>query len=143
MSFGFSPNDCFAGANLTYRLIRALSETRGASLEYQQAIEELGSIQQTFLQVSQMRASNVLSQATINAASHIVLSSMELIGVFLERTQKYKRKLCGHEGRSSGLATSWHKMGWALFKTEELKALRDALHLKLSAISVLLSSSHL
>lgn len=143
MSFGYSVGDFIGGANLTYRLIKALSETQGASVEYQEAIHELGSIQQTFLQVSQMKASNVLCQATINAASHIVLSSMELIGSFLERAKKYQRKLSGYNSGSSVVNGSWRKMGWALFKSDELKALRDALHLKLTAIGVLLSSARL
>jgi len=85
VSFGYSFGDFVAGANLSYRLIRALSETRGASHEYQKAINELASMQQTFLQVGQMRPSSTLSQAAINAASHIVLSSVNLIAEFQRR----------------------------------------------------------
>jgi hypothetical protein len=95
MSFGYSFGDFVAGANLSYRLIRALSETRGASLEYQEAISELASMQHTFLQVGQMRPSSTLSRATINAASHIVLSSVNLIAEFLEKTKKYQEQFCG------------------------------------------------
>lgn len=143
MSFGYSVGNCIAGANLTYRLIRALSETRGASIEYQEAIQQLGSIQHTFLQVSQMRASNLLSQATINAASHIVQSSMELIASFLDRTKKYKEMLCGRNNALSVLTGSWQKMGWTLFKNDELKTLSNTLHIKLTAIAVLLSAAQL
>jgi hypothetical protein len=80
MSFGYSIGDFFAGANLSYQLIKALSGTRGACIEYQEAIAELGCLQQTFLQVGRMTTNPNLSPATINAASHIVLSSMSLIG---------------------------------------------------------------
>ena len=142
MSFGYSVGDFIAGANLTYRLIHALSETQGATLEYQEALRELSSIQQTFLQVSQMRSSSVLSQATINAASHIVISSLEIIGNFLERTKVYQRRLSDGSGRSV-VADSWRKVGWALFKKEELKCLRDSLHMKLTAVGVLLSTAQL
>jgi hypothetical protein len=98
MSFGYSVGDFIAGANLSYRLIKALSETQGAFLEYQEAIAEVASLQQMFLQqmfltVSQMRANSTLSQATINSAQLIVMSSMELIGAFLAKTQKYRERL--------------------------------------------------
>ncbi|KAI9643703.1 hypothetical protein NHQ30_008326 [Ciborinia camelliae] len=141
MSFGYSVGDFLTGANLTYRLIRALSESKGASIEYQEAIAELGTMQQTFLQISQMKVSDRVSQATVNAASHIVLSSMKIIGDFLMRTEKYREKLCGR-GSGNSLSDSWQKMGWVLFKKEELKILRDSLQLKLSSISVLIATSH-
>jgi len=132
--------DFIAGANLSYRLIKALSETQGASIEYQEAIAELGSLQQTFLQVGQMKPNPTLSRATINAASCIVLSSVSLIGEFLSKTQKYRERLYG--GRSGNtVSDSWQKMGWVLFKKEELKALKEALHLRLANIAVLLSTA--
>ena len=79
-------------------------------MEYQEAMHELTNIQQTFLQVSQMRVSNILSLATINAASHIVLSSVEIIGKFLERTKRYQQRL----GRGNGtvmIMDSWYRIG--------------------------------
>lgn len=142
MSFGYSIGDFIAGANLSYRLIKALSETQGASTEYQEAIAELATLQQTFLQVSQLRASKTLPQATINGASEIVMSSMELIGAFLAKTQKYRERLCG-KGNGNKVSDSWQKMGWVLFKKEELRRLRDELHLKLSHISLLLATAQM
>ena len=140
--FGYGVGDFITGANLAYRLIHALSTTQGASVEYQEAMHELTSIQQTFLHVGQMRASNILSPATVNAASHIIISSMEVIGKFLDRTKMYQQRL-GRSNRSVMVMDSWCRIGWALFKKEELKSLRDTLHVKLSAINVLLSSAQL
>lgn len=142
MSFGYSFGDFVAGANISYRLIQVLTESQGASLEYQEAIGELGTLQQTFLQVAYMRPSKNLSQATINAASHIVLSSMELIGNFLTKTKGYRERLCGR-GNGNAVSDSWQKMGWVLFQKEELRELRDTLHLKLSNIGILLSTAQL
>lgn len=127
---------------MSYRLIKALSETQGACHEYQEAIAELASLQQTFLQVGYMQPCKTLSRATINAAAHIVLSSMTLIGDFLAKTQKYRERM-SQSGSGHALSDSWQKMGWALFKMEELKALKDALHLRLSNINVLLSAAQL
>jgi hypothetical protein len=140
MSFGYSIGDFIAGANLSYRLIKALSETQGAFLEYQEAIAEISNLQQMFLTVSQMRPNSTLSQATINMAQLIVMSSMDLIGAFLATTQKYRERLCGRR-TGNGVSDSWAKMGWVLFKKEELKRLKDELHLKLSHISLLLATA--
>jgi hypothetical protein len=142
MSFGYSFGDFVAGANLSYRLIRALSETRGASLEYQEAINELASMQHTFLQVGQMRPSSTLSWATINAASYIVLSSVNLIAEFLEKTKKYREHFCG-SGSGNAVSDGWRKMGWVLFKSDELKVLRDSLYVKMANIALLLSTAQL
>jgi len=139
MSFGYSIGDFIAGANLCYKLIRALSETRGASVEYQEAILELGCIQQTFFQVGHMLSNPNLSIATVNAASHIVMSSIDMIGDYLEKTKKYRQTLSGHRS-GNAISDSWQKMGYALFKKEELKSLRDSLNLKISSISVLLTT---
>jgi hypothetical protein len=88
MSFGYSLGDFIAAANLSYQLIRVLSETKGACLEYQEAMMELGAMQQAFLQVSQMKHSDLLSRATTNSASHIVMSAMDIIADFLERSKQ-------------------------------------------------------
>ena len=62
-------------------------------MEYQEAMSELGALQQTFLQVGSLQPSHCLSQATINAAAYIVLSSVELIGEFLERLRNIAKDL--------------------------------------------------
>jgi hypothetical protein len=108
MSFGYSLSDFVAGANMTYRLIRALSKTKGACIEYQEAMSELGALQQTFLQVGYLRPSDTLSQATINAAAYIVLSSVELIREFLRKTQKYRQRF-SRSGPGSAVSDSWQK----------------------------------
>jgi hypothetical protein len=140
MSFGFSVGDFLAGANLAYRLIRALSETRGARMEYQEVIDELGCIQQTFLQVEHMSSSNIFCQATINAISHIMNSSIDVMARFLEQTEKYRQSLSSNGGQSLA-AESWRKIGWSLFKKEELTSLRDTLQTRLTAINILVSTA--
>lgn len=142
MSFGFSVGDFIAGAELAYKLIRALSETQGATMEYQEAIQELGCIQQTFLHVGHMRASNLFSQATLNAIACMVHSSKEIMARFLEKTEKYRRSLSGTGGTSSRAADSWRKIGWSLYKKQELVDLKTSLRTRLMAISVLVSTAN-
>jgi hypothetical protein len=89
-----------------------------------------------------MQQSSDVSRATINAAAHIVLSSVTLIGDFLDRTKKYRDRISGTRRRNV-VSDSWQKMGWVLFRKEELKALRNALHLRLANIAVLLSTAQM
>ena len=127
--------------SLTYKLIRVLSDSCGASDEYQEAMLELSAMQQAFLQVNQMCNSPIIPQATINSASHIVMSAMDIISEFLERSKTYQRKLGQPNATETG--SSWCKVGWALFKKEELVQLRDSLHARLSSVSILLSAAAL
>ncbi|KAM5348874.1 hypothetical protein ACJ41O_008697 [Fusarium nematophilum] len=139
MSFGYSVGDVIAGANLTYRLLRIMADTKGASVEYLEAMSELSAMQQAFLQISQIRSHEMLPPATVNAASHIVLSSMDTIAKFLERTKHYQRQL--EDPRASAFQNSWYKVGWTLYRSHELCALRDALHSRLTSVQVLLSAA--
>ncbi|KAL3431279.1 hypothetical protein BDV09DRAFT_188560 [Aspergillus tetrazonus] len=67
MSFGFSVGDVIAGASLAYKLYQILSETRGASREYQSLMTKLLIVHKVLLQVEQLRAANQLAQSTLNA----------------------------------------------------------------------------
>jgi hypothetical protein len=111
-------------------------------MEYQQAMLELGAMQQVFLQIGHMRPNHTLSRATINAAAYIALSSVELIGGFLKKTEKYRERMggCGSSNVGSG---SWPKMGWVLFDKNELKELKDSLHWRLTNIAALFSTAEM
>ncbi|KAI6567900.1 hypothetical protein MCOR03_000789 [Pyricularia oryzae] len=127
MSFGYSVGDLIAGANMTNKLIRIMSGTSGARIEYQEAMAELCAMQDAFIQISRMhRASDVrlFPQATVNAVSVIVIQSIDTIGKFLKRTKSYHKAI--GRGEACGVEGSWRKVGWALFKEHELKELRDS-----------------
>ena len=53
-----------------------------------------------------------------------------------------REQLCGRRPNSYVLA-SWQKMGWALFKKDKLRQLRDELHFKLSYISLLFGTAQM
>ncbi|KAK3936798.1 hypothetical protein QBC46DRAFT_394230 [Diplogelasinospora grovesii] len=139
MSFGYSVGDVMGGANLAYQLLRIMADTKGASREYQEAMSELGAIQQAFIQVSHMKSHEMMPQATINGAEHIVMSSMDTLAKFLERTKTYQRRLSNPHDRS--FQSSWCKVGWTLYKAHELRALRDTLHSKLTSVNTLLMAA--
>lgn len=147
MSFGFSVGDLIGAANLTYRLIKALHGSQDAGQEYRDAIEELGAVQQALIRVSSLGSNKNFPRATFESASCIIMGSMDIIQQFLDRTKKYDRSLGGislplSSGRS-GFSQSWRKMGWTLFKADDMKKLREALHARLSALSVLLAAANL
>ena len=140
MSFGFSVGDFVAAANLAYKLVLALSESSGSSMEYQQLIQDLSCVHRTLLQVEQMKGANQLNQSTINALIYQVNSTKIPMQAFLEKTEKY-RKALGGGGSSTIMKDSWRKIGWSLHKKEEVKALRDLLQLRLLSMNVLLSTA--
>jgi hypothetical protein len=58
----------------------------------------------------------------------------------LAKTQKYRERLNGRES-GNAVSDSWQKMGWVLFKKDELKALKEALHVKLTSVSLLIDTA--
>jgi len=128
-------------ANLTYRLIKALHGSHDAGDDYRAAIDELGCMQQAFIRVSCLGANQNVSKATFDSASFIVMGSMEVIESFLAKTKKYDRRLGGLG--TSGIAQNLRKVGWTLYKAEDMKKLRETLHARLSSLSVLLAAANL
>ncbi|KAH0537933.1 hypothetical protein FGG08_005415 [Glutinoglossum americanum] len=66
---------------------------------------------------------------------------MDIIQPFLDRTKKYDRRL-GNLG-SSGFAHGLGKVGWTLFKAEDMKKLKETLHARLSVLGVLIAAANL
>lgn len=88
-----------------------------------------------------MRASNLFCQATLNAISYTVDSSREVMARFLEKTEKYRRSLSRNGLRTSLTRDSWRKIGWSLYKKQELVDLKTTLQTKLMAINILVSTA--
>ncbi|TLD23879.1 hypothetical protein PspLS_06316 [Pyricularia sp. CBS 133598] len=123
-------------ANTTYKLIRVLSDTRGACIKYQEAMPELCAMQQAFIQVSQMSSdrSGLMPRATVKSASFISYRAQPITSDV--SPGKMRR------GISGSIEGSWCKVGWTLFKKDELRELRDLLHARLASINTLLSAAH-
>jgi hypothetical protein len=56
--------------------------------------------------------------------------------------KKYRQILC-ENGKGQMVLDSWRKIGWVMFKSEELKELKSTLHLKMTNIGILLSAAQL
>ncbi|KAK8001728.1 hypothetical protein PG991_013950 [Apiospora marii] len=142
MSFGYSIGDFVAGYNVTYRLVRILAESRGASIEYQEAMVELGAMEQVFLEAGNLVNSKLHSRDIKNGIACIVLSTVDIIDSFYERSRQYQQRLGERRSKRArsvaSLESSWCKVGWTLFKKEELRALKTQLHERLTSVHVLL-----
>ena len=79
MSFGFSVGDFIGAANLTYKLIASLRENHGAGEDYRAAIEELGCYQAALMRVSYLERNKSVPRDTFDAASHMIMQSIETI----------------------------------------------------------------
>ena len=141
MVVGVSVGDLIAAANSTYRLIRVLQGSHDAGDDYRAAIDELGCMQQAFIRVSCLSANQNVSQATFDSASFIAMGSMEVIESFLAKTKKYDQRLGGRG--TSGIAQNLRRVGWTLYKAEDMKKLRETLNARLSSLSVLLAIANL
>ena len=138
MSFGFSVGDFVAGASLAYDLIIALSSSRGSSMEYQQLIQQLYIMHKTCMHVEQIRSSNQMTHATLNATVLIVKNISKQIEAFLRKTEKYRKSL--RAGGSGSIAKdAWRKVGWSLFKPTEVKKLKEDLQSAMSQLGTLVS----
>lgn len=143
MSFGISVGDFIAAATLAANLIQALSRTRGSSAEYQAIIQDLDGVRQTFLQLDQMQATNLLAQATINALLHLTKSSMDIMKQFLDDIDKYRPSL-QDGGSTSAVRDVFRKMEWSVSKkSASVQKFREILQFRLTAIAVLVSLSSL
>lgn len=61
------------------------------------------------------------------------MSAMDTIAAFLAQSCEYQKRLGGGgvgAAASLDVGDSWTKIGRALFKMEELKQLRDSLHVR-------------
>ncbi|KAI0850362.1 hypothetical protein F5Y00DRAFT_268494 [Daldinia vernicosa] len=138
MSFGFSVGDILAGAQLAYTLGKALSDTKGASSDYQELISQLHVVHKVLIQVDQLRAANQLAQATINALLFTINSASEAIEKFLTQYENYEESL--RQGGSGKILKDVYKKGkWATQMPDKVRDLKGTLATMLAAINCLVS----
>lgn len=118
MSFGFSVGDILGGASLAYKLCRALSEEKGRT-DYQQLIAELNIVHKVLLQVEELRVSNQLAQATLNALLFTTNSASEAMEVFLADHAKYSESF-KRGGSGNMFKDTWRRGMWVSQMTSEV-----------------------
>jgi hypothetical protein len=138
--FGFSVGDCISVCLLTHEAIKALDSSRGSSAEYQEAIHELWALARALLEVETL-ARSFEATVELNALIHTARKAADqcrgCIETFLKKIRGYEGTL--REGGSGNkLRDLKGKLGWALFKREDLARFRTEINGHSSAINMLL-----
>ena len=114
-SFG----DIVTAANIGHSIYKALSDSMGASYDYQCLILELHSFEQALKFVDAViTAAPPTGRDALNIAAEIT-TCLELLTTFNDRIKSYQKVLGGRKG------ASWRKIGWSLFKTDEVASFRQ------------------
>ena len=114
-SFG----DVVTAASLVHSIYKALSDSMGASYDYQCLISELLSFEQALKFVDVViTAAPPTGRDALNIAAEIT-TCLELLKKFDDRIKSYQKALGGRKG------SSWHKMGWSLFKADEVASFKQ------------------
>ena len=145
-SFGMIPlipasfGDIVTAANIAQSIYKALSASTGSSYEYQCLITELRDFERTLravdLAISVSPPSGDLAQ-DIGAET---TRCLELLKTFLKSIEPYQKAL----GGSGKGAHSWRKLGrkigWVLFRAEEVESFRRKLSHHKQNITLFLNS---
>ena len=137
MSFGYGVGDVIAVATLVTKIARSLRETTGSSQDFQNLVLRFDTFGQLLNTVQQIK-SGQLPQSAVSAICTHVANSKPLLRKFDETTERYKRSLSG-AGSGKRLQDSWRKIGWGLYKRQEILELSDGLAKEIDAIQLLLS----
>jgi len=140
MSFGFAVGDIIAGATLAYNVCSALLDATGSKQEYHDTIASLNVVHKVLLQVEQLRVSNSLSQATLNALLFAVNSANDSMNSFLTKHQKYGTSF-RKGGSGNAVVDMGRKVMWAVQMPAEVEKMRSCLNTTLMSIACLLQLS--
>ena len=114
-SFG----DIVTVANIVHSIYMALSDSMGASYDYQCLITELRSFEQVlkFVEVAINAAPPTGCDALYIVAE--ITTCLDLLKKFDDRIKSYQKALGGKK------SASWRKIGWSLFKANEVASFRQ------------------
>ncbi|TDL24238.1 hypothetical protein BD410DRAFT_896936 [Rickenella mellea] len=116
VTFG-SFGDIVTAAQLAAQIVKALSSSCGSSVQYQELIEELRSLSGT-LRMAHSAAMNCTSYPRAEDMQIVVdeiTQCRSVLARFLDRIHGYQKSL-----GKGGTGSTWRKIGWSLFKTQEV-----------------------
>ncbi|KAJ7089767.1 hypothetical protein B0H15DRAFT_271130 [Mycena belliarum] len=140
LSFG----DILALANLAWTIAKILRESTGSSTEYQDLVaelESLGTALQSLDQIVSGPAPIKLQYSVENAVKFSLSKCQILMAGFLKKVEGYQHCL-KKGGSGNAVRDSWRKIGWGLFKKDEIKMLKMQLMDQKTTINMLLALSH-
>ena len=129
-SFG----DIVSAANIALSIYKALSDSMGSSYEYQCLIEELRSFERALRMVDYALATTPPGERLTQDIVAETTTCLNLLKAFHDRIKSYQKALGG--GRKG---SSWRKIGWGLFKADEVTSFREKLSQHKQNVLVFLS----
>ncbi|OJI80216.1 hypothetical protein ASPTUDRAFT_78354 [Aspergillus tubingensis CBS 134.48] len=129
MSLGTGVGDILACARHAYKLYQEMSKIYGSSREYRTLSSRLLTVHKALLQVEQLRASNQLTQSTLNAIRFLTSRMSEAINGFVNRLEGIRAS----QAKGSGLVLKY------IFSMDE--RLSSILHSNLLSLSSLLRTA--
>lgn len=132
-SFG----DIVTAADLALRIFKALNDSTGSSFEYQSLLAELNALVHVLTLIDFAVRATPLRADVIEGVHAECARARVVLDKLWERIRGYQRSLGG--GRTGG--SSWRKIGWGLFKTNDIVGLRTQLAAHRETISNYLMAS--
>ena len=114
-----SIGEIVTAAKLVHSIYKALSDSMGASYDYQCLISELRSFERALKIVDYaITVAPPTGRDALNIAAETT-TCLELLKMFHDRIKSYQKALGGRKG------ASWRKIGWSLFKADEVANFRQ------------------
>ncbi|KDR77207.1 hypothetical protein GALMADRAFT_435833 [Galerina marginata CBS 339.88] len=136
--FPSSFGDIIAAAGLALSIYKALSDSAGATYDYQCLIDELYSFHLALQSVNVVlsKSGTTPGEVLVQNIKAEATSCRKLLEKFWDRIKSYQKSLGG--GRRDW-KDSWRKIGWGLFKANEVVDFRQKLCQHKQTITVFLS----
>lgn len=139
VGFGFSMSDLFAALKIIKDSVEALHDKKGAAADYANLASEIGSLWDGLEAIVEIQSDPDLSEKQIAAIKRAVDACYECLEWFLASISDYQPHLVTN---SSGFASGYHKIKWALCKKDDVAKFRAQLGRHVSSINMLLITFH-
>ena len=135
VGFGFSMGDLFAALKIIKDSFEAVNDKKGAAADYANLTSEIGSLWDGLEAVEEIQSDPDLSEKQIAAIKRAVSACYESLESFLVSISDYQPHLATS---SSGFASNYRKIRWALCKKDDVAKFRAQLGRHISSINMLL-----
>lgn len=141
MSFGFAVGDFITVGKLIKETISCLRSVDGAEWEYQELVRDLKALDTSLYYLGHID-NEMNTFAHISPIKTAATTCRLRLEGFLSRVQKYERSM-GSTRHASTLRTTSDKLGWHFGQKDQIKQLRQDIHICHSIISLHLAQHSL